>query len=73
VQDRSNADLHEKMKGTVWMTGCKSWYLNANGTNSTIWPDFTVTYWWRTRGANRRDFEIAPAPKPVSMPERVAA
>ncbi len=31
---RFNEDLHEKMKRTVWMTGCKSWYLNPNGTNS---------------------------------------
>ncbi len=41
--------------------GCKSWYLNANGTNSTLWPDFTVAYWWKTRGARRSDFDLAPA------------
>ncbi len=67
VQDVFNARLHEKMKGTVWMSGCKSWYLNPNGTNSTIWPDFTVTYWWQTHAAHKRDFDIVPAP------ERVAA
>ena len=61
VQDAFNKDLHEKMKRTVWMTGCKSWYLNANGTNSTLWPDFTVTYWWKTRSARKRDFDLAPA------------
>jgi len=61
VQDAFNKDLHEKMKRTVWMTGCKSWYLNPNGTNSTLWPDFTVTYWWKTRGARKSDFDLAPA------------
>jgi cation diffusion facilitator CzcD-associated flavoprotein CzcO len=69
VQEAFNADLHEKMKGTVWASGCKSWYLNADGTNSTIWPDFTVTYWWKTRAAHKRDFDVAPALEPV----RVAA
>jgi cation diffusion facilitator CzcD-associated flavoprotein CzcO len=69
VQDAFNADLHEKMKGTVWMSGCKSWYLNPNGTNSTIWPDFTVTYWWKTHSADRKDYELAPA----RVPEKVAA
>lgn len=58
VQDAFNARLHEKMKTTVWASGCKSWYLNANGTNSTIWPGFTVTYWWKTRSADRRDFKV---------------
>jgi cation diffusion facilitator CzcD-associated flavoprotein CzcO len=69
VQDAFNKDLHEKMKRTVWMTGCKSWYLNANGTNSTLWPDFTVTYWWKTRGARKSDFDLAPA----RVPEKAAA
>jgi cation diffusion facilitator CzcD-associated flavoprotein CzcO len=59
VQDAYNKDLNEKMKRTVWASGCKSWYLNANGTNSTLWPYFTVTYWWRTHGARRRDFDVA--------------
>ena len=61
VQDAFNKDLHEKMKRTVWMTGCKSWYLNPDGTNSTLWPDFTVTYWWKTRRARKNDFDLAPA------------
>lgn len=67
VQNAFNARLHEKMKGTVWMSGCKSWYLNANGTNSTIWPDFTVSYWWKTHSADKRDYDVE------TVPQRVAA
>jgi cation diffusion facilitator CzcD-associated flavoprotein CzcO len=67
VQDAFNKDLHERMKRTVWMSGCKSWYLNANGTNSTLWPGFTVTYWWKTRAADRRDYDIAPAVRPQKV------
>jgi cation diffusion facilitator CzcD-associated flavoprotein CzcO len=32
-----NASLREAMKGTVWVTGCKSWYLDRNG-NPALWP-----------------------------------
>jgi cation diffusion facilitator CzcD-associated flavoprotein CzcO len=61
VQDAFNAELAAKMARTVWASGCKSWYLNADGSNSTLWPDFTVTYWWKTRAADKRDFDLAPA------------
>ena len=66
VQKSFNENLHEKMKSTVWMSGCRSWYLNPNGTNSTIWPYFTVTYWWKTHRANRRDFDLAPVRVPAA-------
>jgi cation diffusion facilitator CzcD-associated flavoprotein CzcO len=66
VQKTFNAMLREKMKKTVWMSGCRSWYLNADGTNSTIWPHFTVTYWWKTRRASRRDFDLAPVRVPAA-------
>ena len=40
------ADVQRRMKGTVWTTGgCASWYMDATGRNSTLWPDFT----WRFR------------------------
>ena len=28
---------------------CSSWYLDANGRMSTIWPDFTWRFWQQTR------------------------
>ena len=49
VQRRFNEQLQAQMKRTVWQSGCRSWYLNENGTNSTIWPGFTLGYWWKTR------------------------
>lgn len=36
------------MKGTVWNTGCASWYLDETGRNSTLWPDWTWRYRQRT-------------------------
>ena len=43
--------LDERMRGTVWTAGgCESWYLDATGRNSTLWPDFS----WRFRRRARR-------------------
>lgn len=32
-----NSDIREAMKHTVWVSGCRSWYLDKNGTPVT-WP-----------------------------------
>ena len=32
------------MKRTIWTTGCRSWYLDQNGKNTTLWPGFTFAY-----------------------------
>jgi len=46
AQEAYNADLQSRMGRTVWNSGgCSSWYIDANGKNTTIWPDFT----WRFR------------------------
>lgn len=47
-----NADymgVQKKMKGTVWASGCHSWYQNAEGRIDTLWPGFTWQYWLKTR------------------------
>ena len=50
VVERFNEKLHRKMGPTVWASGgCASWYLDAQGRNTTLWPDFTWKYWLRTR------------------------
>jgi hypothetical protein len=41
--------VHQKMAGTVWTSGCTSWYLDANGRNTTLWPGLTRTFRQRTR------------------------
>ena len=50
VYDAYNEDIQARLGGTVWNTGgCSSWYLDRNGRNSTIWPDFTWRFWQLTR------------------------
>ena len=35
--DRFNADIRDAMKDTIWVSGCRSWYLDKNG-NPAMWP-----------------------------------
>ena len=42
VQAAFNRDLRQRLKGTVWTSGgCGSWYLDADGGTSVIWPGYT--------------------------------
>ena len=50
VQRATQREIAEKSVHTVWKEGgCRSWYLDDHGHNTTLWPDFTFTFWWRTR------------------------
>jgi len=55
-QREFNARIQERMKNAVWQSGCKSWYLEQSGKNSTLWPGFTFEYWLRTRRVDRADY-----------------
>lgn len=49
----------QRLDGTVWNSGgCKSWYLDANGRNTTVWPGYTWQYWLRTRSVDPLDYRI---------------
>jgi cation diffusion facilitator CzcD-associated flavoprotein CzcO len=59
AQAAYDAAVQQKMKGTVWVTGgCKSWYLDAEGRNVTLWPDFTWVYAWQTRRFDAPSYEL---------------
>ena len=55
-----NRRLQRKLPGTVWGSGCSSWYLDAAGRNLTLWPGFTFMFRRRTKRFRPRDFIIAP-------------
>lgn len=38
-----NTNVQKRLEGTVWESGCQSWYQQADGHNSVIWPGTT----WR--------------------------
>jgi hypothetical protein len=41
--------IARRTEHTVWASGCKSWYLDERGRNTTLWPGFTFTYRRLTR------------------------
>jgi cyclohexanone monooxygenase len=49
AQQSYNARIQKRLEGTVWSSGCMSWYLTRSGKNTTIWPGFTVEFRLRTR------------------------
>jgi cation diffusion facilitator CzcD-associated flavoprotein CzcO len=61
VQDAYNAQLQARLASTVWNTGgCGSWYFDAHGRNSTMWPGFTFAYRRRVRALDPGDYDLEP-------------
>ena len=59
AQDAFNRDIQQRLKGSVWNTGgCASWYLDASGRNSTIWPGFTWQFRQRTRQFDAAAYQL---------------
>ncbi len=46
-------ELRAALAGTVWHTGCTSWYVDENGNDPNQWP-------WLWRTYRRRTAELAP-------------
>ncbi|MHB8284535.1 MAG: flavin-containing monooxygenase [Caulobacteraceae bacterium] len=44
VQEAYNVSLQTKLEGTVWASGCNSWYINRSGRNTAIYPAPTSQY-----------------------------
>ncbi len=58
VMQAFNDDLQAKMQGTVWASGCSSWYQDAGGKNVSLWPGFTFAYRNRTRRFDRTAYTL---------------
>jgi cation diffusion facilitator CzcD-associated flavoprotein CzcO len=52
-------DLREALAGTVWHTGCTSWYVDENGANPNQWPWVWSTYRRRTAKVDPAAYELA--------------
>jgi cation diffusion facilitator CzcD-associated flavoprotein CzcO len=56
AQRRSVHRVQSRLSRTVWQSGCRSWYLDENGHNFSIWPHSTWRYWLKTRQPRGDDF-----------------
>jgi hypothetical protein len=64
--DAWNHKVQERMKRTVWNTGgCTSWYLDANGVNTTVWPGTTTEFRGATRRVDLGEYDVLRAAQPV--------
>jgi cation diffusion facilitator CzcD-associated flavoprotein CzcO len=57
IEQAWNRQMQARLGKTVWMTGgCKSWYLDENGRNTTIWPGLVAEYQLKMRSADLQDY-----------------
>jgi len=55
-------ELRAALAGTVWHTGCTSWYVDEQGNDPNQWPWMWSTYRRRTARIDRDAYELgAPA------------
>ncbi|MEV0602934.1 NAD(P)/FAD-dependent oxidoreductase [Streptomyces sp. NPDC050315] len=63
------ATIQQRMERTVWNTGgCDSWYLDANGRNTTAWPGTTAEFRKVTRQVDIAEYEVL-RPRAGGRPE----
>ena len=57
--DDWNRHVQNRMRRTVWNTGgCDSWYLDASGRNTTVWPGTTAEFRKVTRSVDLAEYEV---------------
>jgi cation diffusion facilitator CzcD-associated flavoprotein CzcO len=68
VQDAFNEKVQAALAGTVWNAGgCQSYYLDRNGTNSTIYPWTTIDLRRRTERFDPAEYVLHEhAPQPIA-------
>lgn len=67
--------IQRRLATSVW-SGCKSWYVDERGHNSTNWPGFTWSYRWLARYAGLAAYRLSSpldAQSPACDGQRVAA
>lgn len=56
---RDANSLQDKLQKMVWSGGCSNWNLDANGRNTTNYPDNTWKFWWQLYWPRWQDFNIS--------------
>ena len=73
TQEAFYAEMQRRMQGTVWTSGCSSWYLDAKGHNTTLWPGFTFEYRYRTHRFDSQHYKLISRQTPTRSTEPVGA
>jgi cation diffusion facilitator CzcD-associated flavoprotein CzcO len=68
AQAAFNETVQRRMRGTVWTNGgCASWYLDAHGRNTTLWPGSSWTFRRATRRFDPAEYALL-TPRPAPAP-----
>jgi cation diffusion facilitator CzcD-associated flavoprotein CzcO len=59
--ERFDRELRAALNGTVWHTGCTSWYVDEHGNDPSQWPWLWSTYRRRTARIDRSAYELSGA------------
>lgn len=59
AMSRYDDAVARRMERTVWVHGgCRSWYLDRNGRNTTLWPSFVAGFRRRTARFDRESYRV---------------
>lgn len=68
VQRRYNAEIQQRLEGTVWNSGCVSWYRTKGGKNTSLWPGHTFEFMRRTAAVRKDDYIWGQLPEDRGVP-----
>ena len=63
-------EMQAQLQGTVWTSGCASWYLDDHGRASGVWPTFTWRFKARTRSFDAVNYAFEPREKAALVQPR---
>lgn len=58
AQHAYNETLQRQFAGTVWASGCKSWYINASGKITTLYPRLLRQFRRETAAVDAREYDL---------------
>lgn len=74
VQAAFLEEIDARLATTVWNTGgCSSWYVDATGRNSTLWPGFTSSFRRRVQRFQPSEYSVQPIAKQQSAAAETGA
>ncbi len=67
AQEAYNAKLQARLQGTVWASGCSSWYQHSSGRITTLWPGFTFSFRQECRDFRPAAYRLQPMAVPAAV------
>ena len=59
LQERFTRTVWRDRPGSAWQHPCTSWYVDARGRNTALWPGLSVGYWMAMLRANSAHYRPA--------------